>query len=274
MAHVSSLPAFLDERTMAALSALALRAAQAVLSFRKADLTVRAKPDSSPVTEADEASEGIIMEGLARLLPGVPVVSEEQAGAASRPQASVFLLVDPLDGTREFVAGCDEFTINIGVVAEGAPVAGVIAAPARGQLWRGVVGRGAERLACAGERTGQARRIRTRAWPGAEAVALVSRSHLDPATAALLDRARIAVRRPCGSALKFCLLAEGSADLYARLAPTSEWDVAAGHALLVAAGGALARPDATPLRYGGAEPAFRIPGFVAGGDPAALMRFT
>jgi 3'(2'), 5'-bisphosphate nucleotidase len=260
-----------------ALTDLAARAGAAILAVARADLATRAKPDQSPVTAADEAAEAVVLEGLSRLLPGVAVVSEESAGGApvsARAFPSVFLSVDPLDGTRELLAGRDEYTVNIALVADGVPVLGAIAAPARGLLWRGARGRGAERLRIApgGAIAGEAVPIRSRRWPARDPVAVVSRSHLDPATSDLLGRFPGIGRRACGSALKFCELAEGSADIYPRLAPTSEWDVAAGHALLAAAGGLVMTPAGAPLLHGRAEDAFRIPAFIAVGDPAAVSR--
>lgn len=264
------LPAYVDDRLMAALSELVLHAADTVLRLRGPQLAMRKKRDSSPVTAADEASQAVLLNGLSRLLPGIPVVAEEQAHHQALPAAPVFVLIDPLDGTREYIAGLDEFTINVGLIAHGVPIAGLVAAPARHTLWRGILGQGAERLAYRGGGAGQVVRVRTRTWPGSGAVALVSRSHLDAASAALLDRARIGARQPCGSALKFCLLAEGAADLYPRLAPTCYWDVAAGHAVLTAAGGAVVAPDAAPLHYGESQSGLRIAGFIACGDSAAL----
>ncbi|HET9903461.1 MAG TPA: 3'(2'),5'-bisphosphate nucleotidase CysQ [Xanthobacteraceae bacterium] len=257
----------LDERLLHALTGLAWEAADTILPLRHAALAVQEKADGSPVTRADAASEAILCEGLARLMPGVPVVSEERAEGQAWPKAESFVLLDPLDGTREFIAGRDEFTVNIGLIAGGVPAAGVVAAPARATAWRGIVGRGAERIG----RTSAAVSIATRKFPGAAAVALVSRSHLDAATQALLDRAGIAQRRPCGSALKFALLAEGAADIYPRLAPTRAWDVAAGHAVLAAAGGRVARANGAALRYGEAA-GFVVPDFLACGDASALER--
>jgi 3'(2'), 5'-bisphosphate nucleotidase len=252
------------------LTLIASHAAAAILAVPRMDLNRRNKPDSSPVTAADDASETVILAGLAGLLPGVPVVSEESTGntpvAGLGPQ---FLIVDPLDGTREFLADLDEFVVNIALIENETPVAGVVAAPARGLIWRGYAGHGAERLTLPpGAAPGQAREriaIRTRARPASGARVLISRSHLDAATDAYVDRLQNPEKIPCGSALKFCLLAEGSADLYPRLGPTSEWDIAAGHAVLVAAGGAVRMPDGSALRYGRGE--FRIGGFIASGDP-------
>ena len=179
-----------------------------------------------------------------------------------------YALVDPLDGTREFIAGRDEYTINIAIVSGGVPVIGIVAAPALGLAWRGIVGVGAERFAIAHGESARPTAIRTRPRPRAGLVATVSRSHLDARTQAFV--AGLAGRdRTCRPAprIKFCRLAEGAADVYPRLAPTREWDVAAGHAVLAAAGGMVVTPDGTPLRYG--SDGFLIPGFVAWGDPAA-----
>jgi 3'(2'), 5'-bisphosphate nucleotidase len=245
------------------LTLIASRAAAAILAVPQLDLNQRHKPDASPVTAADDASETVILAGLAKLMPGVPVVSEETTG--NRPVEGLgerFLVVDPLDGTREFLAGLDEFTVNIALIENETPVAGVLAAPARGLIWRGHVGRGAERLALPpGAAPDKAR-------PATGARVLISRSHLDPATDAYVDRLARPERITCGSALKFGLLAEGSADLYPRLGPMSEWDIAAGHAVLTAAGGAMRRLDGGALRYGQSN--FLVAGFIATGDVAPV----
>jgi 3'(2'), 5'-bisphosphate nucleotidase len=256
-------------RLLCPLTELIAAAAVAVLRVPRNSLAARLKSDYSPVTAADEAAEAVVLGGLKDLLPGVPVVSEESAAPTSLGRT--FILVDPLDGTREFLAGRDEYTINIGLVQDGRPIAGLIAAPAQGLIWRGVVGQGAERLPIATDEskpnTGPIA-IRTRAMPE-RPVAVVSRSHLDPASEGFLSRWQNVTRTSCGSALKFCRLGEGTADVYPRLAPTSEWDIAAGHAIVVAAGGVLTRPDGMPITYGDAG--FRIPAFVAWGDPAAAF---
>lgn len=253
---------------------IASQAAATILAMRDRAAGRREKADQSPVTAADEASEAVIVAGLARLLPDVPVISEEMVAAGRRPGAvgPRALLVDPLDGTREWLAGRDEFTVNIALVENGIPAVGVVAAPARGTIWRGAAGHGAERLALTpGAPPAEAREcvaIRVRPYPKDHTRVLVSRSHLDPATAAYVDRLTAGELIARGSALKFAMLAEGAADLYPRLGPTSEWDVAAGHALLTAAGGDVLRPDGEPLRYGAAD--FLIPGFIAFGDRAAM----
>ena len=253
------------------LTLLASQAAAAILAVPRGALNQRDKADASPVTAADEAAEGVILAGLARLMPGVPVLSEESTGRGPMAGAPRMLIIDPLDGTREFLAGLDEYVVNIAIVENETPVAGVIAAPARGLIWRGYIGRGAERLALTpGAAPGAARErvaIRTRPRPASGARVLISRSHLDAATDAYVERLPQPEKTACGSALKFCLLAEGSADLYPRLGPTSEWDIAAGHAVLVAAGGDLRKPDGSVLRYG--QGSFLVAGFIATGDVAA-----
>jgi 3'(2'), 5'-bisphosphate nucleotidase len=253
------------------LTALVSPAALAILRTQASLGTPTLKADRSPVTAADFAAQSVILEGLARLLPGVPVVSEEAAPTEQAALGPYFVLVDPLDGTKEFLAGRDEFTINVALIADGAPVLGVVYAPARQVLWRGLVGRLAERLPLPpGADPGHAARtpIRTRPRP-ARLCALTSRSHLDRDTEAFLAAMPVGERIACGSALKFGLIAEGSADVYPRLAPTSEWDIAAGHAVVTAAGGIVLAPDGEPLSYGGGG--FRVRAFIAWGDPAAAM---
>jgi len=259
------------------LTSIVSAAAAAILAARAGSLEVRTKADRSPVTAADHAAEAVILEGLARLLPGVCVVSEEAVGHALPDRIPAnFALVDPLDGTRELIAGRDEFTINVALVSGGRPRLGIVAAPARGILWRGIEGRGAERLrlspgapaSAAQERSA----IRTRPSPRSGLVAVVSRSHLEPQTQAFLARLPIADRRACGSAVKFCQLAEGAADVYPRLSTTCEWDVAAGHAVLAAAGGAVVTPDGAPLTYGRMSESFRLAAFFAWGDPSTAAR--
>ena len=199
------------------LSALIARACAEIGATSPKTVVRRLKPDQSPVTAADEASEAVILQGLARILPKVPVVAEELASAAaSADLTGSFVIVDPLDGTREFLAGRDEFTVNLAIVTRGLPVAGIIAAPKQGQLWRGVIGHGAERLRLSGSGAGHAEAISTRSWPDAP-VAAVSRSHMDAATDKFVSALGPITRVPCGSAIKFCHIAEGSADIYPRL---------------------------------------------------------
>lgn len=251
------------------LTALVARASALIRDIAAKGLSHRLKDDKSPVTAADEASEALILDGLAHLLPGVPVIAEEMAAKGSVPALDAsFLVVDPLDGTKEFIAGSDQFTVNVGLVTRGVPVAGVVAAPNKGLVWRGVVGAKAERLRLLHDGADQPQAIRTRPWPAHDAVAVMSRSHLDPATEAFLARLEPIVRRPNGSAIKFCRIAEGTADVYPRLATVCEWDVAAGQAVLTAAGGIVTTPQGGPLAYGRVAENFRVPAFIAWGDPA------
>jgi 3'(2'), 5'-bisphosphate nucleotidase len=269
--------AAMDTALIDGLTDLVSEAAAAILAIGASALATRTKADQSPVTAADEASDAAIAKGLSRLLPGVSVISEEKLPRPSLAGVASFALVDPLDGTKEFLAGNGEYTVNVALVVDGVPAAGFIAAPARGIIYRGVVGSGAERLALSpGARVGRAaeiRAIRTRRWPAEGLVATVSRSHLEPATELLLRRLPVNTRLPCGSALKFCAIADGTADIYPRLSPTSEWDVAAGHAIITAAGGVVTGPDGLSLSYGRPAAKFRVPAFVAWGDAAAADTF-
>jgi 3'(2'), 5'-bisphosphate nucleotidase len=263
--------AIVDENLLAKLSAEVAAAAAAALASAR---TVRIKADRTPVTDADERSHDILLTAMARLMPGIAVVSEELAIQPSR-LGDVFALIDPLDGTKEFVAGLSEYTINLAIIRDYEPVVGIVAVPAEGLIYRGCVRRGAERLAMSRGNAGldgaAAEPIRVRTPPRGEVVAAVSRSHLDSATVALLDRLHVRNRMACGSALKFCRIAEGAADIYPRLAPTCEWDVAAGHALVAAAGGTVTLPDGGALRYGDSANDFHVPAFVAWGDRTGVL---
>ena len=226
---------------------------------------VRTKADGSPVTEADEAAETIICAGLGRVAPGVPIISEEQA-ARERPagiERGSYFLVDPLDGTREFIAGRDEYTINIALMTDGAPMLGIICAPALGLTWRGVVDHGAERMARTAGDSARPAAIHVRPRPARDIAIVVSRSHLDARTRVYIEDFPQAKLVQSGSSIKFCRVAEGSADIYPRLAPTRDWDIAAGHAILKAAGGSVIAPDGSALRYG--TPDLLIPAFIASG---------
>ncbi len=260
-------------RLMAPLTALVARAGAAILKVDRKSMRVDGKSDGSPVTEADLAADRIIADGLKQLAPDVPALSEERARPAGGcPEA--FFLVDPLDGTKEFVAGRDEFTVNIALVVRGTPLLGIIGAPALGLIWRGLVGQGAERLTTGqghdrGQDVGPAQPIRTRPFPvpGQPWVAALSRSHGDSASEAFIDARPGAVRLQLGSALKLAKVADGEVDIYPRLAPTSEWDIAAGHAIVTAAGGKVTDSAGGALRFGRAAD-FIVPGFIAWGDPA------
>jgi 3'(2'), 5'-bisphosphate nucleotidase len=255
------------------------QASAAILAIDTSTLAKRIKSDRSPVTAADDASQSVILAGLSRFFPSIPIVSEEASGAGQiSGLGATFFLVDPLDGTREFVAGRDEYTVNIALVNQGAPVFGCIGSPAFGLIWRGVLGQGAERLeltAGANANTCRARTpLRTRQLPSSNFVVAVSRSHFDSRTEHFLAHFPRAERIACGSSLKFCRVAEGHVDLYPRLAPTHEWDIAAGHAILAAAGGMVAKPSGEPLTYGRFADGFCVPDFVAFGDPTAAARIS
>jgi 3'(2'), 5'-bisphosphate nucleotidase len=256
---------------MEPLTDLVLRAGAAILAVDRRAMSIEDKADGSPVTEADLAADRVIGEGLAQLIADVPTLSEERAHPASLPYRGSFFLIDPLDGTKEFLAGRSEFTINLALVTNGTPLLGIIGAPALGLVWRGLVGRGAERLRTEGTSTKMVEPIHTRPLPkrGEPWIAAVSRSHGDARSEAFIASRPGAVRERLGSAVKFGRLAEGAADIYPRLAPTSEWDVAAGHAVVTAAGGKLTDARGANLRYGEGRDGFIIPEFIAWGDPAA-----
>lgn len=251
------------------LAIAAREAGEAILEIVRRGFEVESKHDTSPVTEADRAAELIIIAALARAAPGVPVIAEEEVAAGRIPaHDDTYFLVDPLDGTKEFVRGGDDYTVNIGLIEKGAPKLGVVFAPATGRLHGGCVGEGA----WLDEGRGRVA-ISTRER-GTAATAVASKSHLNQATIDYLEAAvgtcdYVSV----GSSLKFCIVAEGAADIYPRAAPTSEWDTAAGHAVLVAAGGLVDGPDGEPLRYG--KRAFLNRAFVAtsGWKPPLLEPF-
>ena len=256
---------------MEPLTDLVVQAGVAILGVNRKAMKVQGKLDGSPVTEADLAADRIIADGLARLVPDVPSLSEERVHQATPPFRGSFFLIDPLDGTKEFVNGRGEFTVNLALVTNGTPLLGIIGAPAIGWLWRGIVGRGAERLRLSETGKGRPEAIRSRPLPepGKPWVAAVSRSHGDPRTEAFIDSRPGAVREKLGSAVKFGAIAEGRADIYPRLGPTSEWDVAAGHAVVAAAGGKVTDETGGPLRFGEKTEGFIVPAFIAWGDPKA-----
>ena len=246
-------------RLIEELSDAAREAGEAILAVVRAGYEIEAKFDKSPVTEADRAAELIILAALARSAPGIPVIAEEEVAAGRIPaHGDTYFLVDPLDGTKEFVRGGDDYTVNIALVEGGEPRLGVVYAPATGRLHAGMPERGAWL-----EEGGTRQDIRTRQRVN-ELVAVASKSHFTQNTADYLDAAVGACGHlSIGSSLKFCVVAEGQADIYPRLSPTSEWDTAAGHAVLLAAGGRVDGPDGQPLRYG--KRAFLNRAFVATG---------
>jgi 3'(2'), 5'-bisphosphate nucleotidase len=240
---------------------IATRAAMEIL--RVADqATARLKSDGSPVTCADEEADALIRAELHALAPDVPVISEEggRDATAGEHGNGRYFLVDPLDGTREFIDGRNDYAVNIALIEQGRPRLGLVAAPALGVIWRGIVGQGAERISLHEPDLSEEIHARARA---SEPVVMVSRSHLDVSTRAYVEGVAQAKLVACGSSIKFCRLAEGAADLYPRFGPTHDWDIAAGHAVLEAAGGRIVAPDGSALRYG--TPAQLIPAFIASG---------
>ena len=255
------------------LTDLVIRAGAAIMAVNRGAMRIDGKDDGSPVTEADLAADRIIGEGLAELVPAVPAISEERVHLAKPPFDGSFFLIDPLDGTKEFVAGRSEFTVNLALVSNGTPLLGIIGAPALGLIWRGLVGRGAERLAIGDGAIAGIEPIHTRRLPplGAPWIAAVSRSHGDARTEAFIDGRPGAVRLKLGSAVKLGRVAEGAADIYPRLAPTSEWDIAAGHAVVTAAGGRITDAEGADVRFGRGRADFIVPEFIAWGDPSAAQ---
>jgi 3'(2'), 5'-bisphosphate nucleotidase len=244
--------------------AIATRAGRAILEVYESDFAVTHKEDETPLTQADLAAHRLIVDALAKLAPPLPCLSEEAADIpyATRRAWSQYWLVDPLDGTREFVKRNGEFTVNIALIEDGRPILGVIHAPALGLTYGAARGLGAFRLDVT-----QRVRIRTRPLP-AQPTFVVSRSHRDAALDAILARAPQHDAIGKGSSLKFCLVADGSADFYPRLGPTSEWDTAAGQCLVEQAGGAVWQlPELTPLVCNGKESLLN-PSFAVVGDPA------
>jgi 3'(2'), 5'-bisphosphate nucleotidase len=257
-----------------ALARAALAAGPVVMEEYARRAGARSKADGSPVTSADERAEELIRAWLERIAPATPIVAEEATAAGGAPDvAPRFFLVDALDGTREFLSRNGEFTVNVALIDAREPVAGAVYAPASGRLWfageaaffcEAPVGGGLPEPA-------RWRRLRTRPAPP-RLVALASRSHCDPDTEAFLARLPIAERKSTGSSLKFCVIAEGGADVYPRFAPTMEWDTAAGDAVLRAAGGIVLDAGGKPLAYGKMASGLRNGGFVAWGDAAMATR--
>ncbi|MEQ9642732.1 MAG: 3'(2'),5'-bisphosphate nucleotidase CysQ [Alphaproteobacteria bacterium] len=250
-----------DDALAQAIRQAALEAGNHIMRIYATDFDVATKDDASPVTDADEGAEKIILAALEKLTPEIPIVAEERAAAGHIPDIGdgPFWLVDPLDGTREFINRNGDFTVNIALIRDGRPALGTVYAPARdlmfvaagpGQVTREVEGGAACQIAC-------------RATPADGAVVVASRSHLSPETEDWLKTQKVQSMSPAGSSLKFCLVATGEADLYPRHGRTMEWDTAAGHAVLAAAGGSVRRTDGNDLTYG--KSGFENPHFIARG---------
>ena len=247
-----------DENALLEALVVAARAAGAeILKLVEAGFEIETKCDDSPVTICDRAAEQVILEFIRQAAPGVPVIAEEEVAAGRIPaHDDIYFLVDPLDGTKEFIRGGDDYTVNIGLIVGGQPRLGVVYQPVLDRLWAGLVGNGAFI-----EEGGARKPIQCRPL-GEQRAAVASKSHFNQQTADYLAEAiGLCDHVSVGSSLKFCIVAEGQADIYPRLSPTSEWDTAAGHAVLLAAGGRVDGPDGRPLAYG--KKAFLNRGFCA-----------
>ena len=251
-------------------------AGAAIMRHYADNVSVSYKADNSPVTAADQDAERILLARLGEVVPEVPVIAEEAASAGNLPETgNEFFLVDPLDGTREFINGRDEFTVNIGLIRNSEPVFGMVYTPALGDLYLTLNdGAACIKMWPDGARMSLADRnptsLKTRETGSGGLIVFASRSHMNDATRQYLKKFDVREHRSAGSSLKFCLLAAGEADLYPRLGPTMEWDTAAGHAILLAAGGVVRTMDGEPLRYGKTERGFLNPEFVASGQASTL----
>ena len=257
-------------RMRSILEQAALAAGKAILDVYHAGPNVTLKDDASPVTEADERAEAIILDQLAAAFPDIPVVAEESVAAGRIPETDgrSFFLVDPLDGTKEFINRRDDFTVNIALIRDGVPVAGIVYAPARGVAYDADAGKAQKLIVTADFEIAERHDIRCR--PRGDALtAVASRSHSSPETESFLKENGITDCTSVGSSLKFCLVAEGLADVYPRFGRTMEWDTAAGDAVLRAAGGRMERTDGTPFTYGKKNQShdsdFANPNFIAWG---------
>jgi 3'(2'), 5'-bisphosphate nucleotidase len=231
-----------------------------IMSFRQHGMTAEKKSDDSPVTEADKAADAFICEELRRLTPHIPIVSEEGTQDASAMHHGTFWCVDPLDGTKGFIRGGNNFTVNIGLIVNHTPILGIIYVPATGWLYTGVIGEGATRLSPEGHRES----IAVRSAPAHGLVAVTSHRHGSEEEQAMMERYGVTQCIPMSSSVKFCRVAEGAADIYPRMGTTMEWDIAAGDAIVRAAGGmVIDMAENAPMHYG--KPDFRNGGFVAYG---------
>lgn len=257
-----------------ALSLVAHQAGQVIMTYYGANPQIQLKGDASPVTAADQKGEEIILEGLKAIAPDIPVIAEEAVSAGHIPQiGNRFFLVDPLDGTKEFINNRTEFTVNIALIENGQPSFGVVYAPAMAQLF--VTAQIDKALEihldpAAGILSkidfSQARELHCRRPAPEGYVVVASRSHMDRETEDFLKSYAVLAQKSAGSSVKFCLLAQAEADLYPRFGRTMEWDIAAGHAVLQAAGGAVTKSDGTPFPYGKTDEGYANPPFIAWGQ--------
>lgn len=262
------------ERLARALLPSVLEAGAIEMRYYRSGVAIETKADASPVTAADREAEVVLLAALSRVAPGVPVIAEEAVGRGAIPlMADAFFLVDPLDGTREFINHRDQFTVNVALVCSGKPVFGIVFAPALDEfcVTLGPARAGCAHIAPATPASALAAveftDIRTRQPDRDALVAMASLSHGAAEADHFLARYRVSQRRKAGSSLKFCVLARGEADIYPRIGPTMEWDTAAGHAVLAAAGGSVTELDGAPFVYGKADKGFLNPSFVAWGSP-------
>jgi 3'(2'), 5'-bisphosphate nucleotidase len=256
-----------DTEILEAIVVAAIAAGKVVHDIYRGGFDIQHKADASPVTDADNAAEAVILKRLHEIAPHIPVIAEEEVAAGRVPAiGNEFFLVDPLDGTKEFIQKRGDFTVNIALIRDRSPVLGVVYAPAKSSLFAGSV---TSQTAFRSDentdstQTASRRSIRVRPVPVEGLIAVCSRSHSTPETDAYLAQFTVSDRVSVGSSLKFCLVASGEADLYPRLGPTMEWDTAAGHAVLAAAGGSVSAPGGVPLLY--AKPTFRNSYFIASG---------
>jgi 3'(2'), 5'-bisphosphate nucleotidase len=261
-------------RAASVLTDAAARTGAAIMAHFHEGAEVTLKDDLSPVTRADHDAEAIILAALSRLAPDVPVVSEEASGTPPSQLGTRFFLVDPLDGTKEFIQKRSDFTVNVALIDDGCPRFGLVYAPARSLLAVTIAEGKAVEAEVAPDKAGAdlatlaCRPLHVRSPAPEGLVAVVSHSHLDAETEAFLAKLKIARRSSAGSSLKFLLLARGEADVYPRFGPTMEWDIAAGQAVLEAAGGTVVTADGKPFRYGKVEAGLRNPSFIARGRVA------
>lgn len=244
----------------------AIEAGEKIMEIRSGKIDVSYKEDSSPVTLADQAAEKIILRDLREIAPEIPIVAEESASEGNIPEVTdKFWLVDPLDGTKEFIAGGTDFTVNIALIEDGKPTFGIIYTPASGDIY---IARDPNTATIQkvedGVCVGAEMPIHVRKADRENLTALASKSHLDDDTKAYLEELNVKDKTSAGSSLKFCVVAAGHADIYPRFGPTMEWDIAAGHAILNAAGGSVTNPDGSPFQYN--KPDFRNGAFIARGN--------
>lgn len=262
-----------DYRRLAdGLLASVLSAGSLQMRYLGSDIAVISKPDASPVTAADHESESVLLAGLAAIAPSIPVVAEERAASGIVPKVEgMFFAVDPLDGTKDYIAGRPEFTINVGLISDGIPVFGLIYAPALSSMY--LTTAPGESAYCHLPTNAlistfadcRFERLRTRAPEPGALRAVTSRSRPTDVSSAFFKNAGVSEAQPTGSSLKFCLIAQGRADIYARFGPTNEWDTAAGQAILASAGGAVVTMEGEPLSYGKTHTRFLNPQFIAWG---------